>query len=120
MEVSGAYLKCLYTDAHSMRNIQDELEALVSSQSYDIIGISEMQWNESHNWSAWLEGYRLLQRDKQGRRVGGVALYVRERFDCTALTASDDAVESLWVRIREMENKGDVIVVYTTNHPAGI
>ncbi|KAK4816487.1 hypothetical protein QYF61_017239 [Mycteria americana] len=95
-EGSGAYLKCLYTNAHSIRNKQDELEALVSSQSYNIIGISETWWNESHDWSAGTEGYRLFRRDRQGRRGGGVALYVRERFDCTALAISDDVVKSLW------------------------
>ena len=71
-EGSGAYLKCLYTNAHSMRNKQDELEALVSSQNYDIIGISETWWKESHNWSAGMEGYRLFRRDRQGRRGRGV------------------------------------------------
>lgn len=40
-----------------------------------------------------------------------MALYIRKRFNCTALTVSDDVVESLWVRIRGMENKEDVIVV---------
>ncbi|KAK4806168.1 hypothetical protein QYF61_001091 [Mycteria americana] len=78
--------------------------------SYDVIAISETRWNESHNWSAGMEGYRLFRRDSQGRRGGGVALYVRERFDCTALTVHDDVVESLWVGIRGMENKGDVVV----------
>ncbi len=98
---TGAYLKCLYTNAHSMRNKQDELEALVHSQSYNIIGISETWWKESHAWSAAIEGYRLFRRGRQGRQGGGV----RERFACTALTVSDDAVESLWVRIRGMETK---------------
>lgn len=37
----GTYLKCLYTNARSMRNKQDELETLVSSQSYRVIGISK-------------------------------------------------------------------------------
>ena len=109
-EGSGAYLKCLYTSAHSMRNKQDELEALVHSQSHVVIGISETWWNVSHDWSAGMEGYRLVRRDRQGGRGGGVALYVRERFDCTALTVSSDVVESLCVRIRGMENKADVIV----------
>ncbi|KAK4810895.1 hypothetical protein QYF61_013303 [Mycteria americana] len=57
-----------------------------------------------------MEGYRLFRRDRQGRRGGGVAPYVRERCDCTALTVRDDVVESLWVRIKGMENKGDVTV----------
>ncbi|KAK4806962.1 hypothetical protein QYF61_027329 [Mycteria americana] len=59
-----------------------------------------------------MEGYRLFRRDRQGRRGGGVALYVRERLDCTALTVSDNVVENLWVRIRKVENKGDVVGVY--------
>ncbi|PKU43370.1 rna-directed dna polymerase from mobile element jockey-like [Limosa lapponica baueri] len=40
-EYTGAHLKCLYTNAPSMRNKQEELEALAQSQSYDIIGITK-------------------------------------------------------------------------------
>ena len=57
-----------------------------------------------------MEGYRLFRRERQGRQGGDVALYVRERFDCTALTVTGDVVQSLWMRIRWMENKGDVAV----------
>ena len=46
-EYTGTYLKCLYTNACSMRDKQEELEALAHSQSYDIIGISETWWDES-------------------------------------------------------------------------
>ncbi|KAK4818298.1 hypothetical protein QYF61_010760 [Mycteria americana] len=67
-------------------------------------------WNESHDWSTGVEGYRLFGRDRQGRRGGGVTLNARERFVCTALTVSSDVVESLWVRTRGMEKKGDVVV----------
>ncbi|KAK4810955.1 hypothetical protein QYF61_013363 [Mycteria americana] len=109
-EGSGAHLKCLCTNARNMRNKPDEMEVLVSSQSYDVIGISETWWNESHDRSAGMEGYRLFRRNRQGRRGGGVAPYVRDRCDCTALTVRDDVVESLWVRIKGMENKGDVTV----------
>lgn len=59
-----------------------------------------------------MEGYRLFRRYRWSRAGGGLALYLWERFDCTALTVSDDVVESLWVRIRRMENKGDVVGVY--------
>jgi len=105
----GADLTHLYTISCSMRNKQDELKALVCSPSGDIICISETWWNESHNWSAGMEGYRLFKRGSQGRRGRGAALYVTERFDCTAFTVEDDMVESLWVRIRGMENKADVV-----------
>ena len=35
------HLKCLYTNMRGMRNKRDEVEALVSSQRYNIIGIRE-------------------------------------------------------------------------------
>jgi len=44
-----------------------------------------------------MEGCRLFRSDRQGRQGGGLALYVRERSDCTALTIRDDVFESLWV-----------------------
>lgn len=39
MESSGVYLKFLYTGACSLRSKQHEMEALVSSQNYNIIVI---------------------------------------------------------------------------------
>lgn len=97
MEGLGEYLKCLHTSTCSMRNKQDELEMLVSFQTYNIIGRSQTSLNESHDWSA---GYRPFRRDRQGRQGGGVTLYVRKWFHCTDLTVSDDEVESLCASIR--------------------
>ena len=57
-----------------------------------------------------MEGYKLFRRDRQGRRGGGVALYVRECFDVTELMAGDDKVESLWVKIRGRADKADILV----------
>ena len=54
-------------------------------------------------------GYKLFHKARQGRG-GGVALYVKEKFECTDLTVSDYVVESLWVEIRGTENKGDVVM----------
>lgn len=64
---SEVYLKCLYTNARSVRNKRDELETSASSHSYDIIGFVETWWNESHYGSAGLEGLRAFSRDGQGR-----------------------------------------------------
>lgn len=113
-----AHLKCLYTNTCSMRNKEDELEVLVCSQRSDVIGIIETCWNESHGWSARMEGYRLFRRDRQSRQ--GVVVNIRARFNSTALMISDDVAERLWVRIREMEDKADIIVVsyYRINHLA--
>jgi len=48
MPVSGvrstAQLKCVYTKAHCMGNIQVELEAIVQQDSYDLVAITETRW----------------------------------------------------------------------------
>ena len=48
--------------------------------------------------------------NRQGRRGGGVALYVRECFDCLELDDGNDRVECFWVRIRGKANKADIMV----------
>jgi len=57
-----------------------------------------------------MDGYRLFRRDRQGRRGGRVALYMKEGLDCVESTVGNDKVESLWVRIEGQTNKGDVVV----------
>ncbi|KAK4829639.1 hypothetical protein QYF61_005850 [Mycteria americana] len=105
-----AQLKCLYTNARSMGNKREELEAIVHQENYDIIAITETWWDDSHNWSATMDGYEIFRRDRQGRRGGGVALYVRECLDSLELNDGDDRVECLWVRIRGKAKKADIVV----------
>ncbi|KAK4813002.1 hypothetical protein QYF61_004178 [Mycteria americana] len=105
-----AQLKCLYTDARSMGNKQEELGAIVHQENYDMVAITETWWGDSHNWSAAMDGYKLFRRDRRGRRGGGVALYVRECLDSLELDDGDDRVECLWVRIRGKANKADIVV----------
>ncbi|KAK4827186.1 hypothetical protein QYF61_015148 [Mycteria americana] len=91
-----AQLKCLYTNARSMGNKQEELEAIVHQENYDMVAIMETWWDDSHNWSAAMDGYKLFRRDRRGRRGGGVALYVRECLGSLELDDGDDRVECLW------------------------
>ncbi|GAB0209890.1 hypothetical protein GRJ2_003454700 [Grus japonensis] len=107
---SIAQLKCIYTNARSTGNKQEELEAIVQLENYDIVAITETWWDDSHNWSAAMDGYKLFRRDRQGRRGGGVALYVRECFDCLELDDGDDKVKCLWVRMRGKANKADILL----------
>ena len=51
-----AELKCLYTNAHSMGNKQEELEATVLLESYDLVAITETWWDKSHDWSVPIDG----------------------------------------------------------------
>ncbi|KAK4815429.1 hypothetical protein QYF61_002644 [Mycteria americana] len=105
-----AQLKCLYTNARSMGNKQEEFEAIVHQENYDMVAITETWWDDSHNWSAAMDGYKHFRRDGRGRRGGGVALYVRECLDSLELDDGDDSVEFLRVRIRGKANKADIVV----------
>ena len=77
-------------------------------ENYDVVAITETWWDDLHNWSAAMDGYKLFRRDRQGRRGGGVSLYVREHFNCLELDDGDDRVECLWVRMRGKANKADI------------
>uniref|UniRef100_A0A493TF21 Reverse transcriptase domain-containing protein n=1 Tax=Anas platyrhynchos platyrhynchos TaxID=8840 RepID=A0A493TF21_ANAPP len=104
-----AQLKCIYTNARSMGNKQEELEAIVQQAGYDLVAITETWWDQSHDWSAAMPGYKLFRRDRQHRRDGGVALYIRESSDVVELEAGNDKAESLWVRIG-WDKKASVLV----------
>jgi len=50
-----------------------------------------------------INGYRQFRRDRQARRGGGIALYIKKWVQCEELSPknSHEQVESLWVRIRD-------------------
>ncbi|TRZ14264.1 hypothetical protein HGM15179_012846 [Zosterops borbonicus] len=98
----------MYTIARSMGNKKEELEIIVQQQSYDVVNITEMWWDDSHSWSTMLDGYKLFRRDRKGRRGGGVALYIRETFGTITIETSDEEVECLWVKIKGKANKADI------------
>lgn len=56
-----AQLKCIYI---SMGNKEEELEAIVQQESYDVVAIMEMKWDEACKWSAAIGGYKHFRRDK--------------------------------------------------------
>ena len=79
-----------------MGNKQEELKTTVSlGKLCDIVAVAEMWWDDSHCWSAVIDGYQLFQWDSQGRKGGGVALYVKKKCECMEINDGDDRVESL-------------------------
>jgi len=59
-----AQMKYLYTNTRSMGNKQEELEAIVLLESYDLVAITETWWDESHDWNVALHGSSLFRRDR--------------------------------------------------------
>lgn len=66
-------LTCIYTNTHSMDKKLEELEAVVQQENYNS-SITSTWWDSSHSWSMALGGYKLLRRDRLGRR-GGAGLF---------------------------------------------
>ena len=33
-------------------------------ESYDLVAITEIWWDEPHDWSAAIDGYKLFRRDR--------------------------------------------------------
>ncbi|KAK4810175.1 hypothetical protein QYF61_010948 [Mycteria americana] len=112
-----AQLQCLYTSARSMGNKQEELEATVLLDSYDLVAITETWWDESHDWSAAINGYRLFRRVRRGRRGRGVALYIKKWMECEELSLknSHERVESL--RLQEASCSQALVLLGDFNHP---
>jgi len=80
-----AQLKCVYTNARSMGNKQEELEAIIQQDGYNLVAITDTWWDNSHDWHAVMDGYRHFRKDRPTRQGDGVALYVREQLECTEL-----------------------------------
>ncbi|XP_050786243.1 uncharacterized protein LOC127037978 isoform X1 [Gopherus flavomarginatus] len=106
----ASYLRCMYTNARSLGNKQEELEVLAESRNYDVIGITETWWGSLHDLSTVMDGYKLFRKDRQGRKGTGVALCVKEQYDCSELQdeTGEKPLESFGVKFRG-ESKGDVV-----------
>lgn len=89
----------------------DELEATVWQENYDLVAITETRWDHSREWGAAVDGYKFSGRDRRRREDSGGVLYVREYFYVVELSAGNDKVKSLWVRIRGKPNNTDILVV---------
>ena len=97
-------LKCLYTNASSMGNKQDELD--------DLIAVTKTCYDSSHDWNAVMEGYVVFRKDRLGKGGGGAALSVRDQLEYNGLYLGEveECVESLWVRIKGQASMVDIIV----------
>ncbi|KAJ7421833.1 hypothetical protein WISP_41094 [Willisornis vidua] len=53
---SAAQLKSIYPNAHNMGNKQEELKAILQQENYGEVAITEVQWDDSHDWSGAMDG----------------------------------------------------------------
>ena len=84
-----------------------ELEATALTSNYDVIGVTETWLSESDGDEYNISGYTLYRKDRQDRRGGGVALYIRNSLEAQVLNLDkENNTESIWVRINGQKFKG--------------
>ncbi|KAJ7414311.1 dtw domain-containing protein 2 [Willisornis vidua] len=82
----------MYTNARSMGNKQGKLEATMQQESYGVVAITETWWDDSHDWSAAMDGNKLFRKDRQ------------------ELEVTNNKVQCLWTRIRGKANKAEILM----------
>ena len=58
-----AHLKCIYTNAHSLGNKQEQVEATVLLENHDLVA-TKTWWEHSYSGSVAIDGYKLFRRDR--------------------------------------------------------
>ena len=61
-------LKCLCLNARSIKNKFLELEAIIISEGYDIVGITETWLGEVDGDEFNIEGYKVIRKDRSSKR----------------------------------------------------
>ena len=105
-------LNIFYTNARSLNNKMEELEAKVDSEEYDIVAVSETWFKEESDWRTGLEGYKMYRCDRKERIGGVVVIWVkdgiasRERGD---IKEGINVEDSVWVEIRGCKNSNILV-----------
>jgi len=78
----SSHLKFVCTNVCSLDGKQEKLEHCVQSESCDTTENTETWWENSHEWKTTKYGYKLFWGGRKRRREGGIALHVKEKFEC--------------------------------------
>ena len=77
-----------------------------------MIGITETWWNDSHDWNTTIEGYKLIEKNRENKKVGRVAVYVKNTHSCTEMQEEESGcpIESIWINLVVAKNKRNLVV----------
>ena len=107
-------LKTLFLNARSLRNKISELKAIVSTESYDLIAISETWIKQTDIDSEFnISGYDKIAKHRIHQRGGGIILYYKKFLElehCYIETLKD--LEVIVVRINNVKTKLLLSLIY--------
>ena len=101
--ISNTYsFKLIHINGRSLKAHFDELEHLIldSEVKYSIIALTETWLTEDNKNIFHLPGYSFISKCRDGKRAGGVGIYVHDDFNFVLrdnLSISNSCVESLFV-----------------------
>ena len=101
--ISNTYsFKLIHINCRSLKAHFDELEHLIldSEVKYSIIALTETWLTEDNKNIFHLPGYSFISKCRDGKRAGGVGIYVHDDFNFVLrdnLSISNSCVESLFV-----------------------
>lgn len=110
-------LSVFYANSRSVLNKIDALRGIACVEDLDIIGVTETWLDIAGKHflpEVEIDGYTLFHKDREGRRGGGVALYVRDTLNSYVNTTikTDRNTESLWVDIILGREKFVIGIIY--------
>jgi len=111
------HMQIMYTNARSLRNKLNEFKALIASNKYDIIAITETWANcVDRDFKAEFDigGYNLFNRDRVGRRGGGIMIYCNKEISCEEIEMhiNNTDVEILPVKVKSKNSFFNFVTVY--------
>lgn len=106
-----------FCNCGSMRNKGPKIEVLVSSNSFDVFGLTETHIRpidtESFLKSLTPNGYKLFHVDRIGKLCGGVGFLVKDSFDCAVVSSpSFGSFESMVVSVKSGSKCVNFVSVY--------
>ena len=110
-------MQVLYTNARSLRNKLDEFKALIASNKYDIIAVTETWANcVDRDFRAEFDigGYTLFNKDRVGRRGGGIMIYCNKEISCEEieLRNNNPDLEILVIKIKSKNSFFNFVTIY--------
>ena len=99
--------KVAHLNVRSLVNKLDDISHLVRSKSFDIFSVSETWLNPTIlDTEIDIPGYTLVRHDRNGKRGGGTAIFVRDGIPYRHLTDLFDGVnEACWIEINRAKCK---------------
>ena len=101
-----------HINVRSLRNKVDHMEVYLKKFNIDILCVTET-WLHSSIPTSLIDipGYTFYRNDREGKKGGGVGMYVKDDFNSSAVDALNNncPVEAVWVEVKHSNSDSTII-----------